>query len=435
MTQLEDQLRRAFRAKAGEITQPPPPLELQPRPALDPAARRGSGRVGTPLPRKWIVPLAAAVAVLAVVAAALAVGRAVPTHRTPPTVPIQKSVPRYYVALISRGLPSPQSWPIAVATVRSTATGAMLARISPPRPYVSFDAVSGAADDRTFVLLARGSTPRSDVAPERFFLLHINPAATSASGRVQLTALPQSDIPGGSQVTTMALSPDGTSLAANIDESDFAAPATLNVYDLDTGTTKVWVRKLCSACGQTPITAAFPTPYPPVPVFLSWTAAGNSLAFVPNVYFPQLRLLDLTASGNNVQPNSEAFAIHGVPVSEWQDAYMTPDASTIFVTYQQSKGHTTWSGLLRFSVRTGKLTTINKVTQVFEGHSTGAGSDLILWSNYNGSQTIVTGARQGRVFTSGQFPFSAGPDLTAGIYRGDRYTPIPWPADVTDAAW
>jgi hypothetical protein len=434
MTQLEDKLRMAFEAKAADVPSELPPLYLQPVRRPGSVARGGGSRAWPGARRRWLAPLAAAAAVLAVVAAALAAAGALP-GAVAPAVPIQTSVPPYYVALINDGLPSPLILGKAVATVRSTATGAVLARIVPPWPYVSFDAVSGAADDRTFVLSARGSSsPAAAAAPERFYLLHINPSASSAAGRVQLTALPLSDIPAGSQVTTMALSPDGTSLAAILDQG-LAAPAQLSIYNLVTGTTKVWIRKVCGACGQTTITGAFPFLGPPVAVFMSWTADGKSLAFIPNVYGPQLRLLDLGAPGNDVQPASKPFAIHGVPVLEWQDAYMTPDAKTVFITYQEGKGQTNWTGLLRFSARNGTLTVINKVTQTFEGRPTGGGSDLILWSNYNGSQIIVTGAKQGPVFTSKRFPSFAGPDLTAGIYRGEHYTPIPWPADVTDAAW
>ncbi len=320
-----------------------------------------------------------------------------------------------------------------MATVRATATGAVIARITPPRPYAGFDAVTGAADDRTFVLWARGDTnSHTGVTPERFYLLHIDPAATSAAGRVKLTALPTSDIPTGSQVNTMALSPDGSTLAAVL-QNGLTIPGQLNVYDLATGATRTWIRRLCSACGQTTIDGALPAESAPVPVYLSWTANGKSLAFIPDVYAPQLRLLDLGAPGNNVQSASKPFAIHGVPVLEWQDAYLTPDGKTVFITYQESKGQTNWTGLLRFSARTGAMTTINKVIQDLEGRPAGGGSDLVLWSNYNGSQLIVTGAGRGLDAPTKQVLF--GPDVTAGIYRGDHYTPIPWPADVIDAAW
>jgi hypothetical protein len=292
--------------------------------------------------------------------------------------------------------------------------------------------VSAAADDRTFVLWARGNkNPRMQTMPERFFLLRINPSASSASGRARLSALPASDIPDGSQVMTMSLSPDGTSLAAILGHG-FAAPADLHVYNLVTGTTKIWTRRTCSACGQTAINGALPSPNAHAGVFLSWTATGKSLAFIPDVYGPQLRLLDLGASGNNVQLASKPFAIHGVPVLEWQDAYMTPDAKTVFITYQESKGQSNWTGLLRFSARTGALTTVNKVAQESEGRPAGGGSDLVLWTNYNGSQLIVAGAGSVQP-ASKQILF--GLDVTAGIYRGDHYSPIPWPANVIDAAW
>ena len=434
MTELENSLRKAFRAKASEITPPPPPLELQPLTALDPAARRGSGKFRAPLQHR-LVPLAAAVAVIAVVAGALAVGGARPARRTPPAAPIQTSVPPYYVALVNNGLLRLGALPHAMATVRETGTGTVIARLSPPRPYVSFDAVSGAADDRTFVLEARGNPiPVSGVIPERFYLLRITPSATSAAKRARLTALPAIEISGGYEVGAMALSPDGSSLAAILTHG---IQGYLHVYNLTTGTTRTWVRKPCSGCGQSQdeLGVAVGIAYPAAAVSLSWTADGNSLAFVPGGGFDQLRLLDLGAPGDNVQPNSRPFAIHGVPVSQWSEAYMTPDAKTVFISYNESRGKTDWNGLLRYSARTGNLTRINKTTRYFEGHLTGYGSDTVLWASYDGSELIVTGARRAPVLAAKQFPFVVVPDRTAGIYRGDRYSPIPWPAYVIDAAW
>lgn len=436
MTELENNLRKALRAKASEITPPPPPLELRPLATLDPAARGGSGRFRAPLQQRRLVPLAAAVAVIAVAAGALAVGGALPARRPPPAAPIQTSVPPYYVALVNNGLLRLGAFPKAVATVRETGTGAVIARISPPGPYVSFDAVSGAADDRTFMLEARGNPiPASGVVPERFYLLRITPSATSAARRATLTALPAIDISGGYELRAMALSPDGSSLAAILGQGiqDY-----LHVYNLTTGTTRTWVRKPCSGCGHSQDELGGPAGpgYPAAAAAsLSWTADGNSLALVPGGGFDQLRLLDLGTPGDNVQPNSRPFAIHGVPVSHWSEAYMTPDAKTVFISYNESRGMTYWNGLLRYSARTGKLTRINKTTQSFEGHLTGYGSDTVLWATYDGSELVVTGARRAPVLAAKQFPFVVVPDRTAGIYRGGRYSPIPWPANVIDAAW
>src|SRR5208282_5614203 len=108
MTELEDQLRTAFRAKASEITPPPPPLELQPQPVPEPAARRGSDRFWTPEQQRWLVPLAAAVAVLAVIGVALIADRTLPAKPDQPSAAsIRASVPRYYVALQTTGPASP----------------------------------------------------------------------------------------------------------------------------------------------------------------------------------------------------------------------------------------------------------------------------------------------------------------------------------------
>jgi hypothetical protein len=71
VTELENQLRDAFRAKASEIVPPPPGLELQAWPALRPAASGGSGSAGTSAQRRWLISLAAAVAVVAVAAVML----------------------------------------------------------------------------------------------------------------------------------------------------------------------------------------------------------------------------------------------------------------------------------------------------------------------------------------------------------------------------
>ena len=426
MTKLEDQLRLAFRAKASEITPPPPPLELQPRPVHDPAARRGSGGLGTPLQRKWLIPLAAAVAVLAVVAGALAVGGALPVSRTPPAAPIQTSVPPYYVALVNTASPAQ---PRTVATVRETTTGAAIARITPPRPYISFDAVSGAADDRTFVLEALGKMIRGNgVVPERFYRLHINPSATSAAGRAQLTALPAIDISGGNELQAMALSPDGSSLAAILTHGIWDY---LYVYNLPTGPTRIWIRKLCRYCRQTELGMG-PGAGPTAAVTLSWTADGKSLAFVPGAGTSQLRLLDLGAPGENVQPNSKPLAIPRTPTAQWSQAYMTPDAKTVFLSCMSAWGGTPanfsqWVSLLRFSARTGKLTTINKLTLVNRNRNAGykiwapVSPDDVLWTSYDGSQAIIANIRPGA--------------QNAGIYSGSHYTPIPWPANVIDAAW
>jgi hypothetical protein len=448
MTELESSLRKAFRAKASQITPPPPPLELQPLPAHDPAARRGSGGFWTPPQRRRLIPLAAAVAVLAVVAAALAAASALTPRRKPqpPAAPIQISVPPYYVALDSQRPPSSHPEPVATATVRDTATGAVLARITPPSPYNSFVALSGAANDRTFVLLAKAPLdPLTGVTPERFYLLRIDPGASSVRGRAVLTALPASDIPGGqgaselplgNEVGSIALSPDGSMLAAILTvmppgkhgvHSTRVQDNYLDVYNLRTGTTRIWVRKLCGRCRLAPLgNQAGAASDRPGLVNLSWTADGKALAFISGPGVSQLRLLKLSVDGENVQSASTPFAIKA-PVSRWTQAVMTPDARTVFLDFNSTRGFAVSVSLMRYTAATGKLAAMNTLPLIqqdrrADGYSNSGPltADTILWTNYDGSKLIVADAQQGH---------------TAGVYSGSSYTPLPWPADVIDAAW
>ena len=109
---------------------------------------------------------------------------------------------------------------------------------------------------------------------------------------------------------------------------------------------------------------------------------------------------------------------------------MTPDAKTVFLSCMISRGPyatiSQWVSLLRFSARTGKLTTINKLTVVSKGRNAGYNTaapispDDVLWTSYDGSKFVVA---------------SSLPGDTAGLYSGNHYTPIPWTANVIDAAW
>ncbi len=185
MTPLQDKLRAALRETADEIPAQAPPLDLSPQPRASRDGRNARWRA-------WAAPLAAAALVLAAVAASLAVAGSLkhqPAAAGPQASP--DGVPAYYVALITakpqsdvENMLGSASLAYSAAELRSTQTGAVLARITPPKPYVSFTGVTGAADDRTFVLSAQGPQP-SVVPPfpaQRFFLLRIDPAARQAPG-------------------------------------------------------------------------------------------------------------------------------------------------------------------------------------------------------------------------------------------------------------
>ncbi len=396
------------------------------------------GLRGARVMRRWLASLAALGAAVALLAACS--GPA--TQATAAATPAQVNVPPYYVALIGSQPEYQQGVPPAdVAVVRATTTGAVLARISPPRPY-TFASITGAVDDRTFVLFGVGPTTGGTVLygtyRQRLFLLHIDPTASSASARAQLTALPEADIAGGQgrQLLAMALSPDGKSLAAIFFQRTAASPyisGELRVLNLTNGTQQTWTRNVCDhgTCADEEIGDGFPLIQYPSRVQLSWTADSRSLLFIAGQTGSQVRLLDVDAPGSSLMAAS-----HPLParprVILWRDAVITPNGKTVFIEYGTGAAELV-SHLLRFSASTGQATVVNQVPTFLEGHTTGAGPDDVLWTNYDGSKIIVLGAQPGPK-TGGTFtPIPSG--QTAGVYSGAHYTPLPWPANVIDAAW
>ena len=156
-------------------------------------------------------------------------------------------MPQYYVALtVAAGLSRVKSRPRASAVVRSTATGATIATVRPPRPYDTFTMVTAARDDRTFVLVAE----RLPAAPaERLFVLHLHPARRTPASRAQLAALPVPDLAKGTQTWGLALSPDGRQLAVAVGPD---SPRELQVVDLATGAQHAWAGSpQCLGCAVT----------------------------------------------------------------------------------------------------------------------------------------------------------------------------------------
>jgi hypothetical protein len=426
MTGLENKLRAAMRDTAGEIPADPPPLRLPP--ARDPA-RPGPGGQGRRRWISWAAPLAAAVVVLVVVAASLAVVRG-GSGRTTSKPAGRAAVPPYYVALTAPAYPDVYDGNATAAEVRATATGAVLAKVVPPKPYVHFAGVTAAADHRTFVLVAEekshppaqppkpGEGPHPYYQPSRFYLLRFNPG----TGRVSLRALPAAFIPANAEVHDMALSPDGTSLAADIG-LDYVG-SHLIVFDLATGTERAWSFKSCAHCnpdsgglgfGGTNVDA------------LSWTGDGRHVAFVgPNrAGWPAhgtVRLLDVTLPGTDLLASSRPVAElpPGDQLSDasWRGAIITPDGRTVVIVEElanDSKHIQVRDRLLKISVATGRVTVLNDLN-ILAGYQ----YEQVMYSNATGSVLVVTGARKGK---------------TAGILRGHRYTPIPWDRHIVTAIW
>jgi hypothetical protein len=426
MTRLENKLRAALRDTAGEIPADPPPLRLLP--ARD-SARPGPVGQGRRRWISWAAPLAAAALVLAVVAASLAVVHG-GSGRTTSKPAGRGAVPPYYVALTAPAYPDVYGGNATAAEVRATATGAVLAKVVPPKPYVHFAGVTAAADHRTFVLVAEekshppeqppkpGEGPHPYYQPSRFYLLRFNPG----TGRVSLRALPAAFIPANAEVHDMALSPDGTSLAADIG-LDYVG-SHLIVFDLATGTERAWSFKTCASCHPSGGGLGFVGTNVDA---LSWTADGKHVAFVgPNrAGWPShstVRLLDVTLPGSSLLANSRPVAEPppGDQLNDvmWRGAIITPDGRTVVIVEELANDRApiqVRDRLLKISVASGRVTVLNDLN-ILAGYQ----YEQVMYASATGNVLVVSGARKGK---------------TAGILRGDRYTPIPWDRHIVTAIW
>ena len=410
----EERLRAATRAAADTVAPgSAPPLRLP----EDPAA--GMLRGAAPNRRRWLralTPLAAAVAVAAVVIASLLL-----TSHTPPGgsagpasgTSALRSVPPYYVALA--GQPdTPQH-----AVIRASATGAVVATVQPPRPYGSFTFVSGAADDRTFVLAAQrwwkvtSGTPgevaqqRDNTAPVVFFRLRFDPRTHTA----QLTRLSHVTR-SAARLAGIGLSPDGTRLALDLQQAE------IEVVSLATGSSQRWVW---------PGTARFPGTWvgnsKPGGQPLSWAADGRILAFqfwTQSGGITQVRLLDTTAPGSSLRAARPAvsFVGHGqVKTGPFGNSIITPDGTKIVTVASRTRGGR--PEVMEFSVRTGR-----PVIPPPTGNTTSLGPWNVLWASSSG-RTVIVAAQSG--------PSGA---ARTGVLRGGRFTPLPRaPAETTNVAW
>jgi hypothetical protein len=417
MTPLQNKLRAALRETADEIPAQAPPLRLSPHP-------RASQNGRNPRWRAWATPLAAAALVLATVAASVAVAgnlKHQPAAAGPPAGP--DGVPAYYVALITA---KPQSDVAnmldsaspadSAAELKSTQTGAVLAKITPPKPYVSFTGVTAAADDRTFVLSAQGPYPSTVVPPfpaQRFFLLRIDPAARTGA-RMTLTALPAGYVPAGNRIQGMALSPDGTHLAAEIGDSLLFAEEPV-VFDLATGTERAWSARTCAECvpdGGGMLWFGVNTDA------VSWTADSQHVAFI---WGNTVRLLDIRAAGSDILADSKTVATWtGVTgLNQWHGAIITPDGRTVLGIETLSRigrNAPVREYLVSWSTATGHQTAVLNNLNALKLNNV----EQILYTSDDGSVLVLTYLR---------------PGTNATIVHDGRSTPIPWSPHIAVAAW
>jgi len=293
----------AAMSAASRVIDSAPPLELR-----EPSADRA--RPGRPALRwhRWAIPLVAAVAVIALAGSLVLVrgmrnGPAVPAA-TSGRSPAPGGVPPYYVALVAQpgwyayAPLSGQSYPAPPTelVVGTTASGQRLATVARPAG-LTFNVVTGAADDRTFVVGALPYSPSSEstAAPaESWYLLRLTPGSTPVA---RLTRLP---IPDGYDVTGAAVSPDGTALAvasrnSGLGEKQLATGSPLlTVYSLATGAVlRHWDTRTGQITAANQGSAAYGLTG--IATTLRWTPDGRDIAFGWNG--SEIRLISATAAG------------------------------------------------------------------------------------------------------------------------------------------
>ena len=204
---VEDRLRTATRARA-DLVSDIRPLDL---PAREPARLRRAP--GSRRWMAWAAPAAAAALVVALALTLVSIRQArnespIPAAAQPGAAAISAAcpIPEFYAALNSPlgGGPTP-------VVVGKTGASAVMSTVRPPKGQ-SFVGVTGAADDRTFVVAAEAYPALQGAysgAPVAWYLLRV-PAVGQAA---RLTKLSIPGQPAGTQVSGIALSPNGSELA------------------------------------------------------------------------------------------------------------------------------------------------------------------------------------------------------------------------------
>ena len=237
MSREEDLIRSTTRAIASTVRDVRP-LDLAPAPEeLHFQARRPRRLGATRRPRRWWswgAPLAAATVVVALAITLVLVkdlpnGRVVPTSPTSNLPSASDAVPRYYAALKPVSL-SPQAQEAGVREavfVVDSATGKTLATFAPPA-RTTFQSISAAADDRTFVVFAVTSSNGTFLPVKKhiatltgsWYKLRLSPGAAHPASLtllpIQAPSWPDSSIGGGlapGQIFSSAVSGSGQELA------------------------------------------------------------------------------------------------------------------------------------------------------------------------------------------------------------------------------
>jgi len=403
-----------------------------------PAPDADSARIGRRPGRSGLLRVAApiaAAAALAGLAAGIAAIRAgsVPVRddKPGPTAVRQAGrvlagVPRYFVALTPENF-SPYHPSPLVAVVRATASGKTLATIRVPRHGYTFAAVTGAADDLTYVLAAHRMPSRFGIpamGPVSFYTLRFNPERHSALlTRLAIPGLPGSPL-GSPLITGIALSPDGTRLAVAYQPATASAQTagrqSIRVYTL----TKSPAVRTWSSDGWMGFAGGYPSS-------VSWARGDEVLAFDWSASddcqggTSSVRLLNLSSSGGSLIADSTLGASAGRYRCFAGDSVITTDGKTI-IGLIAGLDHRSNLGYVRFAEYSASTHRLIGFKRQHYGLP-GGWLAYILWSDATGHALIVHA-------TTGP-GLSLLPLIFPAAIAGDRSARIQLPAMTAGAAW
>ncbi|HUC56335.1 MAG TPA: hypothetical protein VMA95_02975 [Streptosporangiaceae bacterium] len=399
---LEDQLREATRAVASAVREDSaPPLRLPATAFHPPRITSGS--------RRLIAPLAASVAVAALVVTAVAVRNLVISHRSPRTAESGlaiDSVPRYFAAVTNNG---------TGAEVVSSATGQVLGAITLVARDQVFIAVSATASDRTFIFASAKVLPVkkphvAPVAPATFYRLTLRP--DGHPGRFTELHLPDIDViapegkSGLAPLGTLAVSPDGSRLAVAAYYQPGVPPTGVDVVNLRTGQ----VTNLSKTYPSRPaVSLSAP----------SWDAGNRYLAYLKRVRMSlpgQVATIDTDHLGakTSVTFYPKHQKVH------WSGLLVTPDGSRLILAGLAGRAAgsgTIYSDPVIYEVARPSGRPLLHITRDFSGEL------LPVWASANGNSLIVIRRND------------SSPHISAAIYSGGKATPLPLPSGTRLAAW
>jgi hypothetical protein len=355
---VEDRIRTAIEATAATVR------EVRPlaRPAPQETIRGTREHRLLPRWRGWLVPLAVAAAMIAVAASLVAVRNLAGTHSAPVA---PAGIPRYYAMLDE----NPDAGG-ADLLVGDDITGKYLAVIPKPAK-ATFTGVTGAGDDRTFVVNARtqgAPSPTGTAHPgESWYEIRIS--ADTGRPVVAFGRLPIKDTFTDAEIVGLALSPDGRTLAI-MDVPNAASPllyrskvrvgpVTLRTYAVPSGRLlRTWTHPW-SGIGLPPGEDNWAD--------LSWLADGHTLAFQYSLSEHKVTAksagtfltLDTVRPGGDLVADARILlTIPGSHTCDQGTAMLSPDGGTLLCTGTgpaKDACKKTGTAFSAFSTATGRL--------------------------------------------------------------------------------